>query len=290
MAGPLLISEPLQRYRALGLAGDPVWRAAGQLRAAIAAAPVARACRPAGDSRGRSVRPRASTGTRRSTARCAGSPISATASAPASPTTVQRLHGDLATLAEFDGGAAALRRRAQLRPPAAPRADRAGRGDALRRRRQAGDDLLGLLAPTPPCPASSCRARPSCPRRRPLLPRRRRPKRCSPRRRRSRLPPVDARDVVAVAAARAAAAAAARAASPGCCGRTCRISSRGSRPRRATVRSTFSVRQPVELQNVRLATLQQDNENLRLELARLTDELAPQGRRLRRRRRRARAA
>jgi hypothetical protein len=36
-AGPLLVSEPLQRYRALGLAGDPVWRAAGQLRAAIAA-------------------------------------------------------------------------------------------------------------------------------------------------------------------------------------------------------------------------------------------------------------
>ena len=36
-AGPLLISEPLQRYRALGLAGDPVWRAAGQLRAAIGA-------------------------------------------------------------------------------------------------------------------------------------------------------------------------------------------------------------------------------------------------------------
>src|SRR5262249_54367473 len=36
MAGPLLSSEPLQRYRALGLTGDPVWRAAGQLRAAIA--------------------------------------------------------------------------------------------------------------------------------------------------------------------------------------------------------------------------------------------------------------
>ena len=36
-AGPLLAREPLQRYRALGLAGDPVWRAAGQLRAAIAA-------------------------------------------------------------------------------------------------------------------------------------------------------------------------------------------------------------------------------------------------------------
>jgi hypothetical protein len=36
MAGPLLSSEPLQRYRALGLGGDPVWHAAGQLRAAIA--------------------------------------------------------------------------------------------------------------------------------------------------------------------------------------------------------------------------------------------------------------
>jgi regulator of replication initiation timing len=36
-ARPLLVSEPLQRYRALGLAGEPVWRAAGQLRAAIAA-------------------------------------------------------------------------------------------------------------------------------------------------------------------------------------------------------------------------------------------------------------
>ncbi len=34
-AGPLLRSEPLQRYRAMGAAGDPVWRAAGQLRAAL---------------------------------------------------------------------------------------------------------------------------------------------------------------------------------------------------------------------------------------------------------------
>src|ERR1700750_179140 len=38
-AGPLLGSEPLERYRPLGLAGDPVWRAAGQLRAAIAQRP-----------------------------------------------------------------------------------------------------------------------------------------------------------------------------------------------------------------------------------------------------------
>ncbi|HEY4167772.1 MAG TPA: hypothetical protein VGM96_13395, partial [Reyranella sp.] len=39
----------------------------------------------------------------------------------------------------------------------------------------------------------------------------------------------------------------------------------------------FSVRQPLELQNVRLATLQQDNESLRIELARLTDALAHKG-------------
>ncbi len=36
-AGPLLVSEPLQRYRALGMAGDPVWRAAAQLRTAVSA-------------------------------------------------------------------------------------------------------------------------------------------------------------------------------------------------------------------------------------------------------------
>src|SRR5689334_5367608 len=36
MAGPLLRSEPLQRYRALGLFGGRVWRAAGRLRTAIA--------------------------------------------------------------------------------------------------------------------------------------------------------------------------------------------------------------------------------------------------------------
>src|SRR6185312_10326981 len=39
----------------------------------------------------------------------------------------------------------------------------------------------------------------------------------------------------------------------------------------------FSVRQPVELQQVRYTTLQQDNENLRIELARLTDALAHKG-------------
>jgi len=39
----------------------------------------------------------------------------------------------------------------------------------------------------------------------------------------------------------------------------------------------FSVRQPTELQEVRFSTLQQDNERLRLELAKLTDELSRKG-------------
>ncbi|MBM3644155.1 MAG: hypothetical protein FJX02_07420 [Alphaproteobacteria bacterium] len=36
-AGPLLLNESLRRYRALGVGGDPVWRSHGQLRAALAA-------------------------------------------------------------------------------------------------------------------------------------------------------------------------------------------------------------------------------------------------------------
>src|SRR4029077_8021476 len=40
---------------------------------------------------------------------------------------------------------------------------------------------------------------------------------------------------------------------------------------------TLAVRQPLELQQTRVGTLQQDNENLRLELARLTDELSRRG-------------
>src|SRR6185503_14932008 len=39
----------------------------------------------------------------------------------------------------------------------------------------------------------------------------------------------------------------------------------------------FSVHQPTELQQVRFTTLQQDNEQLRLELATLTDELSRKG-------------
>jgi hypothetical protein len=40
---------------------------------------------------------------------------------------------------------------------------------------------------------------------------------------------------------------------------------------------SLAVRQPLELQQTRVSTLQQDNENLRLELARLTDELSRRG-------------
>src|SRR5476649_250230 len=40
---------------------------------------------------------------------------------------------------------------------------------------------------------------------------------------------------------------------------------------------SFAVRQPLDLQQTRVATLQQHNEDLRLELARLTDELSRKG-------------
>ena len=51
---------------------------------------------------------------------------------------------------------------------------------------------------------------------------------------------------------------------------------------------SLAVRQPLDLQQTRVGTLQQDNENLRLELARLTDELSTPRRRLRGRRHRTR--
>src|SRR5512135_98498 len=99
MAGPLLTSEPLQRYRALGLAGDPVWRAAPQLRAAIAQ----RLSRehadllaiPEADPSGRRIDWYAPfDGEVRRLADLGDQERSTIAS------TVQRLHADLATLAE----------------------------------------------------------------------------------------------------------------------------------------------------------------------------------------------
>ena len=106
-------------------------------------AAVAPACRPAGDPRGRSdrsthrlvraVRGRSAQAQRpqRSRARSA---------IGRGPPPAWRHLGSR----QFDGGTAAVQRRTQLRPPAAPCADGAGRGCALYRRRQAGHDLLGL--------------------------------------------------------------------------------------------------------------------------------------------------
>ena len=137
----------------------------------------------------------------------------------------------------------------------------------------------------PRCPACSCRARPSCPcrsrRRRP--PPRQRRKRCSLRRRRSRPPSWSTRATwwqwlllaLLLLLLLAGLAWLLRPYLP-------HLEPRLEAEARDRALE-FSVRQPVELQNVRLATLQQDNENLRIELARLTDEARPQGRRLRRR-------
>src|SRR4029434_5635744 len=112
MAGPLLTSEPLQRYRALGLAGDPVWRAAPQLRAAIAQ----RLTRehadllaiPEADPSGRRIDWYAPFGGERRGGACADHRDGASAARRSRPAR------------RIDGSAAALRRRAQFRPPAAP--------------------------------------------------------------------------------------------------------------------------------------------------------------------------
>ena len=125
-AGPLLVSEPLQRYRALGLAGDPVWRAAGQLRTAIAQRLSRKHADLLADPRGRSDRPahrlvRAfrRRGAQALRARRRRAPGDLTRSIACTARSRSR---------QFDGGAAALERRAQLRPTAAPCADRTGRG------------------------------------------------------------------------------------------------------------------------------------------------------------------
>ena len=180
---------------------------------------------------------------------------------------VHRLHGEIAGLANSmdapqrsgaERNFARLLRHALTAP---------GEETLYRRRRQAGDDLLGLLGRCRP--ARRLPAQPARPPRAATLPADRCLKRCWPRRRRSRrraraawwqwlllalllllllaglawllrpyLPHLEPR-LEAEARDRALG---------------------------------LSVRQPVELQKARVGTLQQDNENLRLELARLTDE------------------
>ena len=183
-AGPLLGSEPLQRYRALGVAGDPVWRAAGQLRAAIAQ----RLSRehadllaiPEVDPSGQRIDWYAAfDGEARRLERSRRDGTHRGPRQGAQPARRSRPPG------RRHGSAGALGCRAQFRAPAAPRADRARRRDTLRRRRQAGDDLLGLrrrLGPArrfPGDPARSAAPAPQRCRKRSWRRRRRLP--CRPR-------------------------------------------------------------------------------------------------------------
>ena len=273
-AGPLLVSEPLQRYRALGLAGDPVWRAAGQLRTAIAA----RLSRehadllaiPEAEPSGRSIHWYAPfDGEVR---RLADLPES---ERQAVLDTVHRLHGDLSGLAtqmeavERSGAErnfARLLRHALTAPGEETLYVVDGRPVMAFWGFTADAALPGVfLASAPPAPAAVA------------------------------APPVTPRPEAVMASAPAVAAVAAP--------RTVWWQwlllgvllllllallawlVRPYLPRiepalEAEVRERalgFAVRQPLELQQTRVATLVQDNEDLRLELARLTDELARRG-------------
>ena len=277
MAGPLLTSEPLQRYRALGLAGDPVWRAAPQLRAAI----TQRLSRehadllaiPEADPSGRRIDWYAPfDGEVRRLADLGESERNSVA------VSVQRLHGDLATLAES---------------MEAPQRSGAERNFArlLRNALTApGEETLYVVDGRPVMTFWGFSADAALPGA--FLP----------------SAPVVPQPIAPAAATAAAAPEAVLASAPALAPAI--VVERATwwqwlllalllllllaglayllRPYLPHLESRleaeardraleFSVRQPVELQNVRLATLQQDNENLRIELARLTDALAHKG-------------
>src|SRR5690242_10507073 len=277
MAGPLLTSEPLQRYRALGLAGDPVWRAAPQLRAAI----TQRLSRehadllaiPEADPSGRRIDWYAPfDGEVRRLADLGESERNSVA------VSVQRLHGDLATLAES---------------MEAPQRSGAERNFArlLRNALTApGEETLYVVDGKPVMTFWGFSADAALPGA--FLP----------------SAPVVPQPIAPAAATAAAAPEAVLASAPALA--PAMVVERATwwqwlllalllllllaglayllRPYLPHLESRleaeardraleFSVRQPVELQNVRLATLQQDNENLRIELARLTDALAHKG-------------
>ena len=277
MAGPLLTSEPLQRYRALGLAGDPVWRAAPQLRAAI----TQRLSRehadllaiPEADPSGRRIDWYAPfDGEVRRLADLGESERNSVA------VSVQRLHGDLATLAES---------------MEAPQRSGAERNFArlLRNALTApGEETLYVVDGRPVMTFWGFSADAALPGA--FLP----------------SAPVVPLPIAPAAATAAAAPEAVLASAPALAPAI--VVERATwwqwlllalllllllaglayllRPYLPHLESRleaeardraleFSVRQPVELQNVRLATLQQDNENLRIELARLTDALAHKG-------------
>lgn len=286
MAGPLLVSEPLQRYRALGLAGDPVWRAARQLRAAIAQ----RLSRehadllavPEVDPSGRRIDWYAPfDGAVRRLADLGDGERAAVTAA------VHRLHADLAALAdsmEAPQRSGAERNFARLLRDAltAPGEETLyivdGKPVMTFWGFSADAALPGAFLPSASVPIPAATA--GMPAAMGAVP-----------------PPARTAPAAVMASAPAVAAVA------GPEGRSTwwqwlllalvlllllagfawllRPYLPHLEPRlEAEAREralAFSVRQPVELQNVRLATLQQDNENLRLEFARLTDELSRKG-------------
>ena len=244
-AGPLLISEPLQRYRALGLAGDPVWRAAGQLRAAIAAAAVARACRSAGDPRGRSHGPphRLVRAVRRRSptpGRCSARPNARRCWTRSSACTATWRGWPISMEAPERSSAernfARLLRHALTAPGEETLYVVDGKPVMTFWGFTADASLPGAFLASPPVPAAPVRAIPeavmaSAP---------------------ALVAGRPAHELVAVAAAGAAPAADAGAASPGWCGPTCRVSNPISKPKPANARSSLSVRQPLELQQTRV--------------------------------------
>jgi len=272
MAGPLLTSEPLQRYRALGLAGDPVWRAAPQLRAAIAQ----RLSRehadllaiPEADPSGRRIDWYAPFDGEVRRIADLGEQERAQVLAK-----VQRLHGDLAGLAESmeapqrsgaERNFARLLRHALTAPGEETLYVVDGKPVMAFWGFSADAALPGSFiasAPAVPVPVSAAVAAPE-----------------------AVLASVPAMPAAAVTRETwwqwlllalllllllAGLAWLLRPYLP-------HLEARLEQEARDRALA-FSVRQPAELQNVRLATLQQDNENLRLELARLNDEAARKG-------------
>lgn len=265
-AGPLLVSEPLQRYRALGLAGDPVWRAAGQLRAAIAA----RLSRehadllaiPEVDPTGRRIDWYAPfEGEARRLSEAGGAERAQVLDK------VQRLHGDLARLAD------------SMEQPERSSAER-NFARLLRHALTApGEETLYVVDGKPVMTFWGFTADASLPGA--FL--------ASPPR-----PPVVARPEAVMVSAPALAAAGPRTnwwqwlllallllmmlALLAWLVRPYLPRLEPYLEAEARERAlSLSVRQPLELQQTRAGTLVQDNENLRMELARLTDDLARRG-------------
>src|SRR5882762_4902369 len=264
-AGPLLVSEPLQRYRALGMAGDPVWRAAGQLRTAIAQRLSRRHADllaiPEVDPTGRRIDWYAPIeGEARKFADLSEAERGSVLNE------VQRLHGDIAELADSMDAverSTAERNFARLLRHAltAPGEDTLYIVDGkpvMTFWGFATDAALpGVFLASPPAtpglaPRSALRARP--------------------------IPEAVLASAPAVAAAGATRSAWWQWLLLAWLVRPYLPHLEPYLEAEARDRAlSLAVRHPLELQQTRVGTLQQDNENLRLELARLTDELSRRG-------------